>query len=88
MRRGERRLGRSVAGERGENDAVGDADRAGPSSERKRREECIRGCHRFSSMCETIGITRIGLTRKEEEGSLEARAGGDSRVVPGRMGWN
>ena len=43
--RGERRLGRSVAGERGEDNAVGEADRAGPSSERKRREERIRGGH-------------------------------------------
>ena len=43
--RGERRLGRSVAGERGEDNAVGEADRAGPSSERKRREERIRRGH-------------------------------------------
>ena len=63
--RGERRLGRSVAGERGEDNAVGEADRAGPSSERKRREERIRGGHIEPTEVE---LQNRNERRKEEEG--------------------
>ena len=68
--RGERRLGRSVAGERGEDNAVGEADRAGPSSERKRREERIRGGHIETQRSNyRIGM-KGGRRRKEIESGV------------------